>query len=155
MPVMKVQPSTITLMAELLKQIEKVEEQQKQRLDQDMEVFNERLRLLDPNDSRMTVAMIETSRDIQNSIVMDQKICDQMAQISTKCKTAIVSLSKLIKSMPLPVQAVPPTNNKIKKRKSEVEATVLKRTKSDEIQEAVLVIDEDTNEAAPGPGPST
>ena len=78
-----------------------------------------------------------------------------MAQISTKCKTAIVSLSKLIKSMPLPVQAVPPTNNKIKKRKSEVEAAVLKRTKSDEIQEAVLVIDEDTNEAAPGPGPST
>ena len=73
MPVMKVQPSTITLMAELLKQIEKVEGQQKQRLDEDMEVFNERLRLLDPNDSRMTVAMIETSRDIQNSIVMDQK----------------------------------------------------------------------------------
>ena len=155
MPVMKVTPSTTTLMAELMKKIEKIEETQKERLERNMEIFNQRLRLLDPNDARMTVAMIETSRDIQNSIVADQKLCDELDQILGKCRMAIFSLSRLIKSMPLPVQAAPPTNNKIKKRKSKVEAAVPKRTKSDEIQEAVLVIDEDTNEAAPGPGPST
>ena len=151
MPVMKVTPSTTTLMADLLKKIEKIEETQKGRLERNMEIFSQRLRLLDQNDPRMTVAMIETSRDIQNSIVDDQKLCDELDQVLGKCRTVILSLSRLIKSMPIPVQNGPSnTIQKIKKRKSEAEPVTPKRAKPDEKQESVLVIDEE-QEVEPAP----
>ena len=154
MPNMKIQPSTSTMLTELLKLIERLEESQKGRAEREIETFNERLRCMDPNEPRAMVQMIKISKDIQESIVSNQKLMDDVAVITTKCRATILSLSRMMKNMQnvqVPAQSGNPTNGqKIKKRKSETESIILKRTKPDDNKEApVMVIDEEV-ENTPG-----